>query len=83
MVIERKTGTAKTYKLARALFSTPEYTGFVKVHRSSTRWPASPPFHVVLGKKDGDALSFEELRTEVLEIAATVCRCSASRASAR
>ena len=29
MVIERKTGTAKTYRLVRALFETPEYTGFV------------------------------------------------------
>ena len=28
----------------------------------------TPPFHVVLGKKEGDALSFEELRTKVLEI---------------
>jgi DNA gyrase subunit B len=68
MVIERKTGTAKTYKLARALFSTPEYTGFVKIHKELDALAGFPPFHVVLGKKEGDALSFEELRAKVLEI---------------
>jgi DNA gyrase subunit B len=68
MVIERKTGTAKTYRLARALFSTPEYTGFVKIHKELDALAGFPPFHVVLGKKDGDALSFEELRTKVIEI---------------
>ena len=68
MVIERKTGTAKTYKLARALFSTPEYTGFVKIHKELDALAGFPPFRVVLGKKEGDALSFEELRSKVLEI---------------
>ncbi len=68
MVIERKTGTAKTYKLARAMFSTPEYTGFVKIHKELDALAGFPPFHVVLGKKEGDALSFEELRSTVLEI---------------
>jgi DNA gyrase subunit B len=66
--IERKTGAAKTYKLPRALFDTPEYTGFVKIHKELDALAGSPPFHVVLGKKDGDALSFEELRAKVLEI---------------
>jgi DNA gyrase subunit B len=67
-VIERKTGTAHTYTLARALFSTSEYAGFVKIHQELQALAGAPPFHVVLGKKDGDALSFEELRVRVLEI---------------
>jgi DNA gyrase subunit B len=67
-VIERKTGTAHTYRLPRALFSTSEYTGFVKIHQELQSLAGSPPFHVVLGKKDDDALSFEELRVKVLEI---------------
>ena len=54
--IERKTGTAKTYRLARAMFETPEYTGFVKIHKELQELAGAPPFHVVLGKKDGDAL---------------------------
>jgi DNA gyrase subunit B len=68
MVIERKTGTAKTYRLSRALFETPEYSGFVKIHKELQALAGAPPFNVALGKKEGDALSFEELRVKVLEI---------------
>jgi DNA gyrase subunit B len=67
-VVERKTGTAATYRLARALFSTPEYRGFVKIHKELESLAGTPPFRVVLGKKQGDALSFEELHSKVLEI---------------
>ena len=67
-VIERKTGTAATYHLARSLFTTPEYTGFVKIHMELKSLAGTPPFRIVLGKKESDALSFEELRTRVLEI---------------
>jgi DNA gyrase subunit B len=67
-VVERKTGTAKTYRMPRALFETPEYQGFVKIHKELDELAGTPPFHVVLGKKDGDALSFEDLRVRVLEI---------------
>ncbi len=67
-VIERKTGTAKTYTMPRALFDTAEYRGFVKIHKELDELAGTPPFHVVLGKKDADALSFEDLRVKVLEI---------------
>jgi DNA gyrase subunit B len=67
-VIERKTGTAATYRLARGLFETAEYTGFVKIHKELESLAGTPPFHIVLGKKESDALSFEELRTRVIEI---------------
>jgi DNA gyrase subunit B len=66
--IERKTGTAKTYTMPRALFDTAEYGGFVKIHKELDELAGTPPFHVVLGKKDTDALSFEDLRVKVLEI---------------
>jgi DNA gyrase subunit B len=68
-VIEKKTGTAKTYRLSRAMFATPEYAGFVKIHKELETLAGTPPFHVVLGKRDADAASFEELRTRVLEVA--------------
>ena len=51
-VIERKTGTAKTYTLPRALFDTPEYRGFVKIHKELDELAGTPPFHVALGKKE-------------------------------
>jgi DNA gyrase subunit B len=68
-VVEKKTGTAKTYRLARAMFSTPEYAGFVKIHKELEALAGTPPFDVVLGKREAEALSFEELRTKVLEVA--------------
>jgi DNA gyrase subunit B len=68
-VIERKTGTAATYRLPRAMFSTPEYAGFVKIHKELESLSGTPPFAVQLGKRQAEALSFEELRKRVLEVA--------------
>jgi DNA gyrase subunit B len=68
-VVEKKTGTAKTYRLPRSLFATPEYAGFVKIHKELEALAGTPPFHVVLGKREAEALSFEELRARVIEVA--------------
>jgi len=68
-VVERKTGTAKTYRLARRMFETPEYGGFVKIHKELESLAGTPPFRVVLGKRETEALSFEDLRKKVLEVA--------------
>ena len=68
-VVERKTGSAASYKLKRAMFATSEYKGFVRVHCELEELAGTPPFDVTLGKKDAAALSFEELRHKVLEVA--------------
>ena len=68
-VIERKTGTAQSYRLLRRMFDAPEYAGFVKMHAELKAMAGIPPFDVVLGKRDALALSFEDLRTRVLEVA--------------
>jgi DNA gyrase subunit B len=68
-VVERKTGTAATYRLRRAMFAKPEYARFVKVHKELEELAGTPPFDVVLGKRDARALSFGELRRKVLEVA--------------
>jgi DNA gyrase subunit B len=68
-VVERKTGSAATYRLRRAMFSRPEYAGFVKVHKELETLAGTPPFDVVLGKREARALSFEELRRKVLQVA--------------
>jgi DNA gyrase subunit B len=68
-VVERKTGTAATYRLRRALFAKPEYERFVKVHKELEDLAGTPPFDIVLGKREARALSFEELRRKVLEVA--------------
>ncbi len=68
-VVEKQTGSAQTYRLSRAMFATPEYAGFVKIHKELEGLTGTPPFDIVHGKREARALSFEELRTKVLEVA--------------
>jgi DNA gyrase subunit B len=68
-VIERATGSATSYRLRKDMFGTPDYAGFVKVHAELESLAGTPPFTVELAKKDARALSFEELRAKVLEVA--------------
>jgi DNA gyrase subunit B len=68
-VVERGSGSAQTYRLSRAMFLTPEYAGFVKIHKELAALAGTPPFDITYGKRETRALSFEELRTKVLEVA--------------
>ncbi len=68
-VIERKTGAASTYILRKEMFSRQEYAGFVRVHSELEQLAGTPPFAVTLGRKEEQALSFEELRKKVLDVA--------------
>ncbi len=68
-MIERKTGSASSHRLRREMFATSEYRNFVRVHGELKQLAGTPPFKVVLGKKDGEAESFEELRRAVLDVA--------------
>ena len=68
-VIERRTGSASTYRLRRDMFENTDYRSFVRVHRELGELAGTPPFSVALGKKEDEALSFEDLRRAVLEVA--------------
>ena len=68
-VVERKTGAASTYILRKDMFSRPEYASFVRVHGELEQLAGTPPFDVRLGRKESTALSFEELRKKVMEVA--------------
>src|SRR3954462_4722578 len=69
-VIERRSGLASTQFLRRDMFEATDYRNFVRVHHELRTMAGTPPFHVTLGKKEGDeARSFEELRTVVLDVA--------------
>jgi len=69
-VIERKTGTAATYRLRREMFERPEYRGFVKAHAELEQLAGDAPFDVVLGENPpAEARSFEGLRKAVLDVA--------------
>jgi DNA gyrase subunit B len=68
-VIERKTGSAATRHIPRSLFIADEYRRFVRVHQELRELAGTPPFKVTLGKKEDEALSFEDLRRAVLDVA--------------
>jgi DNA gyrase subunit B len=68
-VVERLNGSAATYKLRREMFSTTDYANFVRVHKELEELAGTPPFDVRLGRKEQLALSFEELRKRVLDVA--------------
>ena len=68
-VVERVSGSAASYRLRKDMFERSDYLSFVKVHRQLEELSGTPPFHIALGKKEATALSFEDLRKQVLEIA--------------
>ena len=68
-VVERKTGSANTRRIPRSLFDGEEYRKFVRVHTDLVELAGTPPFQVTLGKKEDEALSFEDLRRAVLDVA--------------
>ncbi|MGE5636051.1 MAG: DNA topoisomerase (ATP-hydrolyzing) subunit B [Nocardioidaceae bacterium] len=68
-VVERTTGSAATRRLPRALFASEEYRCFAAVHAELEALAGTPPFSVALGRREQAALSFEELRAKVVEVA--------------
>ncbi|MEA2495234.1 MAG: gyrase subunit [Thermoleophilaceae bacterium] len=67
--VERESGLARTLRLPRSLFSTDAYKGFARVHGELRELAGTPPFDVRLGKKADRALSFEDLRRAVMDVA--------------
>jgi DNA gyrase subunit B len=66
---ERKTSMARTYTVGEALLASNEYRQFLRVHSELVALAGEPPFTVTLGEDAEDALSFEELRRKVLDVA--------------
>ena len=82
--VETRTGLARTHRIRRALFVSPEYRALVKVHHQLIELAGQAPFAVSLADQLEEALSFEALRETVLAVAAEGRRAAiASRASAR
>src|SRR4051794_15932327 len=68
-VIERKTGLAQTHAFSAGLFESREYKQMLRVHQELVKLAGTPPFQLKLGDTEDEALSFEELRVKVLELA--------------
>jgi DNA gyrase subunit B len=67
--VERKSGLAQTHRLRRSLFDSNDYSQFLRVHKQLVDLAGMPPFQVRLGDSQAEALSFEELRRCVLQVA--------------
>jgi DNA gyrase subunit B len=67
--VERKTGLAQTHRIRRSLFGSNDYSQFLRVHMQLVDLAGMPPFQVRLGDSQAEALSFEELRRCVLQVA--------------
>ncbi len=66
---ERKTSLARTYTIRETLLASNEYRQFLRVHGELVALAGEPPFTIRLGEDSDEALSFEELRRTVLELA--------------
>jgi DNA gyrase subunit B len=67
--VERKSGLAQTHRVRRTLFDSNDYNQFLRVHKQLVDLAGMPPFQVRLGDGQAEALSFEELRRCVLQVA--------------
>ena len=67
--VERKTNLARTHRLRRTMFDANEYRQLSRVHAELVKLAGTPPFTVVLGQEREEALSFEDLRGTVMDVA--------------
>jgi DNA gyrase subunit B len=67
--VERKTNLAQTHRLRRTMFEANEYRQLTRVHQELIKLAGTPPFTVALGEESDEALSFEDLRRTVLDVA--------------
>jgi DNA gyrase subunit B len=67
--VEARTGFARTHRIKRALFDSPEYRQLVKVHEQLIELAGTPPFDVSLGDAHETALTFEALHDAVMTVA--------------
>jgi DNA gyrase subunit B len=68
--VERRTNLSRTHRLRRSLFDDNEYRQLARVHGELVKMAGTPPFAVKLGDESEQALSFEDLRRTVMEVAA-------------
>ena len=61
---------ARTHRFKPSLFEANEYRQLSRVHAELVKLAGTPPFTVALGDESEDALSFEDLRRKVMEVAA-------------
>jgi DNA gyrase subunit B len=67
--IEAKTGLASTHHVPKAVLEATEYRRLSQVHDELVGLVGTPPFTIKLNQDSTEAVSFDELRASILEIA--------------
>jgi len=67
--VEASTGFARTHRIRRSLFDSPEYRQLANVHGQLIELAGTPAFEVALGEARETALSFEALHEAVMAVA--------------
>ena len=67
--VEVKTGLATTHHVRRAALDAGEYRRLGTVHQDLASLAGTPPFTISLGDRTVEAISFEELRDGILDVA--------------
>jgi DNA gyrase subunit B len=67
--VENRSGLARTYRVKHALLAAHEYRQMVRMHEQLVSLAGTPPFTISLGEHHAEALTFGQLRDEVLGLA--------------
>jgi DNA gyrase subunit B len=67
--VEKRTGHARTRHVRRSMLRTNEYRQLIRVHEQLVNAVGSPAFRLRLGDHSDVALSFDELRAKVFDMA--------------
>ncbi len=68
-LVERRTGLAINLRIPFGAVSGREFQALRRVHERIREMVGAPPFVLRLGNRKADALSYEELRVEIIELA--------------
>jgi DNA gyrase subunit B len=67
--VEKRSGLARTYRVKHALLAAHEYHQLLRMHEQLVSLAGVPPFTISLGEHHAEALTFGQLREQVLGLA--------------
>jgi DNA gyrase subunit B len=68
--VEKRSNMARTHRFKAGMFEANEYRQLARIHAELVKLAGTPPFTVRLGDESEEALSFEDLRRKVMDVAA-------------
>jgi DNA gyrase subunit B len=68
-LVERRTGLALNLRVPYAALAGREFQALRRVHQKMKEMVGQPPFTLHLGQRKADAISYEDLRTQIVELA--------------